>query len=108
MMAHAPRATRVTPATLEKDVSVSSWNDLVRALGDQFGMSEKVAVLVLSELSAWHGKGYKSSLCITSADVKEIKVDEVRRDFNGRNHSEVMQLHSISQRTLYRIIGQRG
>ncbi len=94
---------RVTSATLEKDISVNYGNDLVRALRDQFGMSEKVAVLVLAELSAWCGNGYKNSLCIASTEVKEVKVDDVLRDFNGRNRAEVMKTHKISRRTFYRI-----
>ena len=44
MMAHAPRAPHVTPATLETDVSVSSWNDLVRA-------RNTVAKMSLADLS---------------------------------------------------------
>lgn len=97
--------TRITSVTLEQDAAVNFRNDLVRALRDQFGMSEKVAVLVLAEISAWSGNGYKNSLCITSSEVRELKVEAVLHDFNGRNHGEVMRKHGLSQRTLYRIIG---
>lgn len=99
--------TRITSITLEKDAAVNFHNDLVRVIRESLGLPEKVAVPMADELA----KGLKArlgGLYIPAREIREARDTAVLRDFNGRNHAEVMRSHNISQRTLYRIIGKRA
>jgi Mor family transcriptional regulator len=98
--------TRITSITLEKDAAVNFHNDLVRIIRESLGLPEKIAVPMADELA----KGLQQrlgGLYIPAREIREVRDQAVLRDFNGRNHIEVMRTHNISQRTLYRIIGGR-
>jgi Mor family transcriptional regulator len=97
---------RVTSINLANDAAVNLINELVRVIRDSLGLPEKVAVPMAEELA----KGLHrrmGGLYIPAREIREARDDAVLRDFNGKNHAEVMRLHNISQRTLYRIIGRR-
>lgn len=95
--------TRITSITLEKDAAVNFHNDLVRIIRESLGLPEKVAVPMADELV----KGLRrhmGGLYIPAREIRAVRDAVILRDFNGHNHREVMRLHNISKRTLYRII----
>ena len=99
--------TRITSITLEKDAAVNFHNDLVRIIRESLGLPEKVAVPMADELAAGLQR-HMGGFYIPAREIREVRDAAVLRDFNGRNHVEVMRQHNISQRTLYRIINRRG
>ena len=95
--------TRISPLTLEKDAAVDFHNDLVRVIRESLGLPEKVAVPMADELA----KGLQAQLgglYIPAREIREVRDAAVLRDFNGRNHAEVMRDHRICRATLYNII----
>lgn len=99
--------TRISAITLQNDAAVNFRDDLVRIIRESLGLPEKIAVPMAEELS----RGLKQrmgGLYIPAREIREARDAAVLRDFNGRNHVEIMQTHRISQATLYRIISQRG
>lgn len=96
--------TLTTPDTIETDAALNFRNTLIRIIRKSLGLPETVAMPMADELA----KGLSSEmggLYITKREIRSTRDDAVRRDFTGRNHLEVMRKHSISKRTLYRIIG---
>ena len=97
---------RISSITLERDAAVNFHNDLVRIIRETLGLPEKIAVPMADELA----KGLQKQLgglYIPAREIRSVRDDAVRRDFNGRNHVEVMKEHSLSRRTFYRIISGR-
>jgi Mor family transcriptional regulator len=99
--------TRITSITLEQDAAVNFRNDLVRVIRESLGLPEKVAVPMADELA----KGLKNrmgGLYIPAREIREARDAAVLRDFNGRNHAEVLNAHNICRATLYNILRRRG
>lgn len=99
--------SQITDDTLRRDAESTAYRDMARMLRDQFGMSERVAMLLLAEVQAWSGSGYKSSLVVPSTDARQVQAEDVVAAFNGRNRDEVIRRFRISRRTFYRYISQR-
>jgi Mor family transcriptional regulator len=98
---------RITAITLERDAAVNFRNDLVRIIRETLGLPEKIAVPMADELS----KGLQKrlgGLYIPAREIRAVRDDAVRRDFNGRNHAEVISAHNISRATLYNILRRSG
>lgn len=92
--------------TIDQDAAVNFRNTLIRVIRKTLGLPEPVAVPMADELA----KGLSSELgglYIAKREIRATRDDAIRRDFNGRNHGEVMRSHGISKRTLYRVIGRR-
>jgi Mor family transcriptional regulator len=97
--------TRVTSITLDRDAAETFRADLVRVIRESLGLPEKVAVPMADELA----KGLKQrlgGLYIPAREIREARDNAVLRDFNGRNHSEVMRIHRLSRATFYRILSR--
>lgn len=95
------------PETIEQDAALNFRNTLIRIIRRTLGLPETVAMPMADELA----KGLSSELgglYITKREIRGSRDEAVRRDFNGRNHLEVMRKHTISKRTLYRIIGRKA
>lgn len=91
---------------IEQDAAINFRNTLIRVIRKTLGLPEPVAVPMADELA----KGLSAEmggLYITKREIRGTRDDAIRRDFNGRNHAEVMGRHGISKRTLYRVIGRR-
>lgn len=97
---------RISDDTLERDSAVNFRNDLVRIIREALGLPEKIALPIADELASGLQRRM-GGLYIPAREIRDTRDAAVLRDFNGRNHVEVMRQHSISQRTLYRIIGRR-
>jgi Mor family transcriptional regulator len=98
--------SRVSPITLAHDAAANFRNDLVRIIRESLGLPESIATPMADELA----KGLKrelGGLYIPAREIRDARDAAVLRDFNGRNHDEVMRSHSISQRTLYYILGRK-
>lgn len=98
---------QVSTLTLERDSAVNFRNDLVRIIRESLGLPESIATPMADELA----KGLKrqmGGLYIPAREIRNARDAAVLRDFNGRNHSDVMRSHSLSRRTFYRIIGRRS
>lgn len=98
--------TRISSITLEKDAAVNFHNDLVRIIRESLGLPEKVAVPMADELAAGLRR-HMGGFYIPAREIREVRDTAVLRDFNGRNHAEVMRRHNICRATLYNII-KRG
>ena len=92
---------------LETDAAVSFHQDLVRIIRQSLGLPEKVAVPMADELAEGMRRRM-GGLYIPVREIRETRDAAVLRDFNGRNHIEVMQGHGISRATLYRILSQNA
>jgi Mor family transcriptional regulator len=95
-----------TQSTLEKDAAADFHNTLVRVIRDSLGLPEKIAVPMADELA----KGLKKNLgrlYIPVREIREARDVGVLRDFNGRNHDEIMRDYNICRATLYNILGRR-
>jgi Mor family transcriptional regulator len=92
--------------TTASDAAANFRDDLVRIIRNALGLPESIAVPMADELA----KGMKRELGgvnIPVGEIRAVRDAAVRRDFNGRNQSEVIKRHGISRRTFYRIIGNR-
>lgn len=95
-----------SPTTLERDAAVHFRNDLVMVIRESLGLPEKVAVPMADELAKGLHKRL-GGLYIPAREIRETRDEAVRREFNGRNHAEVISAHNLSRATFYRIIGRR-
>lgn len=104
-----PRSIHVEqrpPDALARDLDVSLRADLVRVIRESLGLPETVAVPMADELA----RGLQQlmgGLYVPARELRETRDAAVRREFNGRNHDDIMRRHDISRATLYRIIGTR-
>ena len=82
--------------------------ELTSILREETGLKEelasRIATLVLRGLRRKLGPG---RVYIPGPDRTEF-YKEVLKDFNGRNHQEVMDKYGISRSTLHRLFGQRA
>jgi Mor family transcriptional regulator len=95
--------SKISAQTLAQDAAVDFRNELTRIVRDTLGLPEKIAVPMAEELA----RGLKKrmgGLYIPVREIRQTRDAAILRDFNGRNHVEVMRTHNISQRTLYRVI----
>lgn len=92
---------------IEADAAVSLRHDLVRIIRESLGLSERIAVPMADELAQGLQRRM-GGFYIPVREIRETRDAAVLRDFNGRNHTEVMRTHKISRATLYRILSQNG
>ncbi len=88
----------------EYDAAVDFRNTLIRIIRKTLGLPELVAVPMADVLA----RGFSAELgglYVTKREIRASRNAAVLRDFNGRNHVEVMHRYGISRRTLYRVIG---
>lgn len=98
--------TAPSQQTLTADAAANFHNDLVRIIRETLGLPEKVAVPMADELARGL-KGRMGGLYVPAREIREAAEAAILRDFNGRNHAEVMRRHRISRATLYRILKRR-
>lgn len=92
---------------IETDAAVSLRHDLVRIIRESLGLSERIAVPMADELAQGLQRRM-GGFYIPVREIRETRDAAVLRDFNGRNHIEVMRSHNISRATLYRILSQNA
>lgn len=88
----------------EHDAVVAFRYHLVRRLRERLKVPEAEAAQVADDVSLMFAT-MRGGFFITRREAARYRDAAVRRDFNGRNHAEVMRRYEISQTTLYRIIG---
>lgn len=88
----------------EHDAVVAFRYHLVRRLRERLNVSEAEAAQVADDVSLMFAT-MRGGFVITRREASRYRDAAVLRDFNGRNHAEVMRRYEISQTTLYRIIG---
>ncbi len=94
-----------TRETLQRDAAADFHNELVRLIRETLGLPEKIAVPMADVLAAGLQRRM-GGLMVPKREIRGARDAAVLRDFNGRNHAEVMRAHGISRATLYRIIGK--
>lgn len=100
-MSDAPVNTAVA-----RDLEVAFRSDLVRVIRESLGLPETVAVPMADEIARGLQR-MMGGLYVPARELRETRDAAVRREFNGRNHADIMRRHDISRATLYRIIGMR-
>lgn len=90
----------------ERDHDVARHNTLVRVIRRALGLPENVAVLMAEHLARELSRE-TGGMYIPKREIsREVRDQAVLRDFNGRNHHDVIRQHGISRATFFRIIGK--
>lgn len=89
--------------TIDRDAAVNFRNALIRIIRRALRLPEPQVVPMAEELARAFA-AEMGGLYIPKREIVASRDEAIRRDFNGRNHFEVMKKHGVSQRTLYRVI----
>lgn len=89
----------------KEDFASALRADIVSVLVRETGAQEQYVFNVAAQIVAAVSHRY-SGQSVYFSEVR-YNPEQVLRDFNGRNHSEVCRRHRISRATLYRVLNRR-
>jgi hypothetical protein len=94
----------------ELDATVALRHDLVRIIRTCLGLPETVAVPMAEHLARelCRSRVLTEWKSIPVAEQRAATHAAIRREFNGRNISELMRRYNVSRRTVYRVMKESG